>query len=125
MSFNYDFDCYFSKNYVILIRNTVLSVYKLKYVCDDPKGNDSAVVTPTLINSTKFTEDISRETYVHVLLRSGIFAKSITITKHFESIYKITSNRGYILIDKDIFTAPFRVINNVKPSGSVKRNPFA
>lgn len=124
MSFNYDFDCYFSKNYVVLIRNSMLRVYKLKYVCDDPKGNDSAVVTPTLISSTKFTGDISRETYVHVLLRSGIFAKSITINKHFESIYKITSNRGYILIDKDIFTTPSRVTNNTQ-SSSVKRNPFA
>lgn len=117
------FDCYFSRKFIVILKNSDLCVYELKYAYDDPLGSDSSVMSCKFKNKTTFESTITRDLYTHVLVRSGIFAKATSINKYTDTIFKIMSNRGYILINNNIF-----MIDNENHSADkfiVKNNPLS
>lgn len=96
-----NFECYFSQKYILIIRNSTLYAYKMKY---DFPDKESAVMICELKNKSDFGTIITRDTYTHALLRSGLFAKAIKITKTPGGLFKVISNRGYILLSNNIFS---------------------
>ena len=122
---NYKFDCYFSRKYVLLIRNTKLRVYRLEYEHYEPNTLQPITATPVFIRDSKFGMNMTREAYIHVLLRSGIFTKSTYIAKLDDGIIRLMSARGFVLLNKDIFTDAFKNDDSDQKEKSRMANPFS